>query len=402
MRAASIDDSQPAGCPTASRTSLHACRNSASPRRAPLLRWETLHRSLRSVRLRHLSRAFTQAAGAKFVASPQKRAHVATARLRGLCILVTVGAWLALSPAAMTHAQRRPQPRPPQTWLGEVDVELDEGEEPRDLPPGLRRAAEDGDREFERDSADDSDDGGEREDPELSSRAQPSISLADQREATRAFERLMRSSRGRRNAAARRALADQLHAYALRYPGAAEAPVAIGHEGTLLTQDVSRTTPEAAVEATLRRVDALGELPGAPVDELGRTLEQTISAAYRRRPMPEALIARLVARYGDVMDGIALRLREQREREDAEVAIARDPEALRERARARAELNRCIDECLNFEDVCTGYRQRVIVSSGGRLYIQRQRVTTRCGARLEDCQMECGMAEDDPEYVGED
>ena len=178
--------------------------------------------------------------------------------------------------------------------------------------------------------------------------------------------------------------------------------MAIGHEATLLTQDISRTTSPDAVEGTLRRVDALAELPGAPLDELGRTLEQTLSAAYRRRPMPEDLVERLIARHGDVMDGIALRLREQRERDAADAALATDPEALRERARARAELNRCIDACLNFEDVCTGYRQRVIVSGGGRLYVQRQRVTTRCAARLEDCQMECGMADDDPEYVGED
>ena len=310
---------------------------------------------------------------------------------------------LSLCVVAPAQSQRRPQPRMPQTWVDQVDVDLDEGDEPRELPPGLRRAAEEGDREYE-DESDGSDDSGDgdSEESELVSPAQPPISIAEQREATRAFERLMRGGRGRRNAAGRRAFADQLHAYAMRYPGAAETPVALGHEATMLTQDITRSSAIDAVESTLRRVDALGELPGAPVAELGRTLEQTISAAYRRRPMPDALIARLVARYGDVMDSIALRLREQREREVAERAIARDPEALRERARARAELNRCIDECLNFEDVCTGYRQRVIVSSGGRLYIQRQRVTTRCGARLEDCQMECGMAEDDPEYVGED
>jgi hypothetical protein len=316
---------------------------------------------------------------------------------------VVVTMVVAMSTATPAVAQRRPPPRMPQTWVDQVDVELDEGDEPRELPPGLRRAAEEGDREYEDESdASEDVDEGDSEESDLEPPPQPPISLAEQREATRAFERLMKSGRGRRNAAGRRAFADQLHAYAMRYPGAAETPVALGHEATMLTQDITRTSPIDAVEATLRRVDALGELPGAPVAELGRTLEQTISAAYRRRPMPDALIARLVARYGDVMDSIALRLREQREREVAERAIAQDPEALRERARARAELNRCIDECLNFEDVCTGYRQRVIVSSGGRLYIQRQRVTTRCGARLEDCQMECGMAEDDPEYVGED
>jgi hypothetical protein len=302
--------------------------------------------------------------------------------------------------AVRVAAQRGPRRPVPPVFVDDVDVEVDEGDEPRDLPPGLRRAAEEGDRAFDGESEADGD--AESDAPPLASRPQPRISVSEQREATLAYERLTVPSRGRRGASAQRAFAERLHAFALRYPGAAETPVALGQEAQILTQPLSWRTEASAAEATLRRVDALAELPGAPVDELGRTLQQAISAAYGRRRLPEPLIERLIARYGDVMDSVALDLRAQRERDAQEAAIARDPEALRERARARAELNRCIDECLNFEDTCTAYRQRVLVSGGGRLYVQRQRVTTRCAARLEDCQMECGMDEHDPEYVGED
>ena len=272
-------------------------------------------------------------------------------------------------------------------------------------PP--RTHAPDADDDDEEDSAaaddDDADDDEEHAPaiPEAEPPPQPDIDEAQQRAATREYERLMARSRGRRDAASRRAFTDQLHSFVLRFPGAAEAPIAIGHEAELLSQTLSSTTAEPLAEAAIRRIDALADLPGAPLSEVRDALSEAFAAGYVRRPLPVTLAEVVLGRHPS-LDGLALDLREQRQRAHDEAERARDPEAMREWARARAERTRCIDECLQEEDTCSGYRQRVLVGRGGVVLVSRVRVRGPCAMRLEDCQMGCGMDERDPEWAGED
>ena len=136
--------------------------------------------------------------------------------------------------------------------------------------------------------------------------------------------------------------------------------------------------------------------------EIAEALEEAFFSAYRRRRLPTGLVEELLDRHPSALEGVALRLRQQREADEAEQERAQDPELMREWARARAERTRCIDECMQEEDTCTGWRQRLFVGPGGALVLRRERVQSACGMRLEDCQMMCGIDERDPEWAGED
>ncbi len=298
--------------------------------------------------------------------SPAKPPKPLRRGLAGLCVVLSFLAPVALRPsfaAAQTVADDEP---------AEPSAE--------DAPPGSNPA--------------------EPAPPDL-----PDIAPADQDEATRqwnrfAIDRLRRPTR---------AQIDAVLAWRRRFPGAAEAPVAIRFAAESLTRFWSRDMSDADLDRSAREIDALADLPGADPDRIAATLSDAFVERLRStRRSPLALLEHLVARYGDGrVANIAERLRRVHAAQDAERERAADPEARRAWAARHAEMQRCIAECREGLGPCTGWQRRVrLARYRGRLVAVsvRRRVAVSCGGSFDlwVCQRQCGMSEDDPERVGED
>ncbi len=223
----------------------------------------------------------------------------------------------------------------------------------------------------------------------------PDISPEDQRAATGVWRAIARAVRPTYGGAARSAILGRVRAFRARFPGAAEVSAAIGVEARALASELSPRLAPDRLRAVVTAIDALADCPGASVSDVAEAFDDAFMRRFSPTPaVPLDLLRRIVERYGeDRVSEVASRYDRARASEERRVLLATNPEARRRDAERRSAHARCIAECMQEPDTCSGWvqRRRLVLSRGRPMILTtRRRYRTACSPSLETCRDVCG------------